>query len=286
MYCILARLTLVILLAFALPVRAQTIISSANDFPWDVEDNTGGDTGAIGDGGGDAFDAYGSIRIRVLDASSTILTDDEELSGFGLEHDGGRRWETTTPATVSGVEVSRALFAPSGTNYMRYVDTFTNMSSATRQVLVAWGGNLGSNGETTVAATSSGDLIISRADVWAVTIQNRDFDPAGPTQDPPVGYALGSPGNGVLTSVGEYTNNPFETPWPGNGNDTPAYVYHFTLGPSQSASLAYFLFRGGPIALAKATLKVLVAFPNFCGLSIAERAAILNWKGLGRIGCH
>lgn len=275
--------------------RAQTTVPSDNGHPWDVLDTTSSDTGGISDGGDDAFDGFGMVRLRTRDGSGTILTGDVELSGFGLVHDGGRRFSTTSPVSVDGVQVTRALYAPLATDYMRYIDTFTNTGGAARQIQVAWGGNLGSDSNTTVAATSSGDLSITAADAWALTIENGSFDSAGPATDPPVGYVFQDPASGWSQGVGDYFSIPFDTPWPGNGNDDPAFVFGtVVLAPGESVSLAYFLYRGleenttGPlgqtpvtgeeIAAAQTVLAALAVSPDFGDLAPAERAAIINWN--------
>lgn len=320
---------------------AQTTIDSANCNYWDVEDaNSYRDTGDISDGGQDAFDDWGSLRIRVLDGSANVLVNDGELCGFGLTWDEDRRWYSQTPVEAhdysycggdrpvfmqdggklkvgkaseakrphavappdSGIMVSRDLYAPLGTDYMRYLDTFENTSGALRDVYLGWGGNLGSDEDTTIAAASSGHLAIDTADHWAVTIENYDYDPAGPATDPPVGYAFRGEGDTTFVQVGDYYSNPFDTPWSGNGNDSNAFVYHFTLQPGQTVRLAYFLYRGieeerespicgggGPyapefipaagteITKAKNAVTALVANPDFGDLAPDVRASILNW---------
>jgi hypothetical protein len=178
---------------------------------------------------------------------------------------------------------------------MRYIDTFTNTGGTTRQIQVAWGGDLGSDSSTTIAATSSGDLSITAADAWALTIENSSFDPAGPATDPPVGYVFQDPASGWSQGVGAYFSTPFDTAWPGNGDDELAFVFGtVVLAPGESVSLAYFLYRGleenttGPlgqtpvtgeeIAAAQTVLAALAASPDFGDLSPAERAAIINWN--------
>lgn len=272
---------------------ANTNVISDNGQPWDVQDNTGSDNGSISDGGQDAFDGWGMIRIHTMDGSGAELTADVEISGLGLTYDGGRRFATTTPISVDDVQVSRALYTPAGTDYMRYIDTFTNTGSSVRQIQVAWGGNLGSDSSTTLSGTSSGDLSISVADAWALTIENPSFDPAGPATDPPVGYVFQDPAMGVFNRTGGY--GPFDNPWPGNGNDGIHFVFGtIYLNPGDSVSLAYFLYRGleeettGPlgqnpvtgeeIALAKTVLAELAVNPDFGDLSQVEIDRIVNWS--------
>lgn len=273
----------------AAPALGQTI-TSANGQPWDIASSTGD----IIDGGQDAFDAWGRLQTEIRDGSNAVVSGWSTVTGLGLTLDGsGRIANTTAPALQGGVEVTRQLYAPVGTDYLRYVDTFTNTTGAVRNVDLMWGGNLGSNGCTTVQSTANGDLTITPADTWAVTIEECSFDPNGLATDPPVGYVLGS-ANGIMTgAVGESAP---PVPWPGNGNDGLTYRYQFSLPAGATLRLVYFLYRGleedrtGPLgqfpalgtesALARATVAALAAAPDLSGLSPAETATIANWGPL------
>jgi len=270
-----------------------TTILSNNGQNWDIDDNTGSSAGYVSDGSQDAFDDFGQVSVEVRDGAGVYIDDSDYMTGFNLNWDGDRRFNTLTPQTIGGVSVSRSLYAPSGTDYLRYIDTFTNTSGATRKLVVAWGGNLGSDSDTTVADTSSGDLTIGTDDSWAITIENDSFNPAGPATDPVIGYLIGVPGTGVFTGAVD-TGSLFGTAWSGNGNDNLGFEYTLTLAPGESASLAYFLYRGleeettGPlgqtpaageeIALAQTVMAALAASPNFSDLSPAERSQIVNFN--------
>lgn len=314
--------------------RAITLILSDNGQPWDIRDSSGPagvDDGSVAEGGQEAFNGFGSLRVRVLDQDDNAIVDEELLCGFGLTHDEGRRWFTTTPVEVgtgscgdtqteaeatsqthqssqnqrrsasvvpadsspSGVFVSRALFAPFDKDYLRYIDTFTNNSGATRKVVVAWGGDLGSDDCTLQARSSSGDRLIDFSDRWGVTIENCAMNPDGPATDAVVGYAFRGPTDVSFFNTGSFVSNPFTTQWGGDGDDAVAFVFQMTMAPDQSLSLAYFLFRGleeettGPfgqnpttgeqIAVAKAALATLLTNPDFGDLAPTERAGIVNW---------
>lgn len=327
-------------------VFAQTDIDSANCNYWDVYDSTSSyDEGCIGDGGQDAFDDYGYLQIRVLDQFGATIVDDEELCGFSLTWDEGRRWFSQIPveagfstcshggdyaslqdgkgksfhprkfhrplsiAPTSGIMVSRDLYSPLDSDYMRYIDTFQNTSGAIRDVYLAWGGDLGSDEGTTIAGSSSGDYDITNADQWAVTIEEEeDFNPAGPATDPPVGYVFRGTDDTTFASTGNVYDNPFDTAWGGNGDDGLAYVFHFTMQPGQTVRLAYFLYRGmeedtdppvcgqggeAPSAIVPAGSEILkakswatdmVANPDFGDLAPDVRASILNWPDVVSYG--
>lgn len=286
-------------------------LTSANGNVWDVMDNraTGSgnnnDTGMISDGGQDAFDGWGRLQVLVADPSQNELAN-QTVASLNMMYGGGRIWTSQNSQIVEGVRIQRQLFAPSYADYVRYVDSFTNESTAVRHVSVAWGGNLGSDAGTTLAETSSGDLAFDMDDRWAVTIQNQQFNPAGPAQDDaPVGYLWR--GQGDTSYQGTALYNPathFTMPWPGNDEDDLGYVFKLTLQPGQTATLVYFLYRGlaeevaGPgntywgemcfincvvppagsqIALAQTVLGQLAAAPDFCGLPASILATVANW---------
>ena len=257
------------------------------------------DSGGVNEGGQDAFDEWGDLRLRVFDGSGGLLAATPILGNFGLVYSPGHRWGTTTPVLTGTIQVARSLYAPSGADWLRYVDTFTNTSGASRTVWVAWGGNLGSDEDTLTVASSSGDANIDATDTWAATIEKDDPEP---TSDSPLGYAWRSPADTTYRGPGIFSQSVFTTPWLSGGNEDLGHTFKLVLAPGASASLAYFVYHGvaedvpGPrscdwygdcfqptpgsqVALAEATAAALAAQPNFCDLSPAEVGKIVNWPG-------
>jgi subtilisin-like proprotein convertase family protein len=281
---------------------------SANRNPWDVYESqfsldSGSeydDSGTVEDGGQDAFDGYGSLRLAVYDENGDALGGPGDgMAGFGLTYGGGHRWETTTAVVSETIAVARSLYAPAGENWLRYIDTFTNTSGATRTVWVAWGGNLGSDSDTVVTSTSSSDATLTPADTWAVTVQD-DGVVAG---DPPVAYILRAASDTSYQGPGQFFTDPFTTTWAMSGDDNLGHVFRLQLASGASASLAYFLYRGvaedttGPedcefyggcqpapaagseVVLAVSQAMTLAGHPAFCDLTQAEISKFVNWPG-------
>ncbi|MEP7356755.1 MAG: hypothetical protein ABI847_05910 [Anaerolineales bacterium] len=285
---------------------------SANQETWDVVDDQlypdGGDqsvlgSGGVNEGGEDAFDEWGDLKLRVFDGHDLLAATDI-LGDFGLVYSPGHRWRTTTPVLTGTIRVARSLYAPANANWLRYVDTFTNTSGSSRTVWVAWGGDLGSADDTLTTASSSGDANIGADDTWAATIENDDPDP---TSDSPLGYAWRSPTGTTYSGPGIFSNSVFTTPWPSGGNQDLGFTFKLVLAPGASASLAYFVYHGlsedggspnecyyygdcvlpapgSQVALAETTAAMLAAQPNFCDLTPAEFAKIVNWPGM--TGCE
>jgi hypothetical protein len=237
--------------------------------------------------------------VRVFTAPNTPL--DANIDHLGLAYAPGAAWQTTTPHSVGPVQVSRSLLAPAGQDWLRYVDTFTNTDSAAHVVWVAWGGNLGSDDQTTTRASSSGDTTLNAADTWAVTQQNFV---AGYSPDAVVGYALRAAGDTSYQGPFHTANIITSTVWASAGDDLLSHVYQLTLPAHATQRLAYFVYRGlaettsGPadcdfyggcvtpaagtqVTLVRNALAALVANGPFCDLPAAVRATIINWPGAG-----
>ena len=276
---------------------------SANNNPWDVYDGLlypGYDvTGAVDDGGQDAFDEFGLLRLRVYDLGGNLDTATGNLAGFGLVYQPGHRWETTSVVEADVISVTRRLYAPAHADWLRYVDSFTNFGVVTRTVWVAWGGDLGSDSNTELVTTSSGDAALTGADTWAVTRASV----VGVTNDPPVAYILRSPADTTYQGPGIFDSDPFTATWPTTGTDEIGHIFRLSIAPGATARLAYFLYRGlsesdlapqdceyyddcqpvpaanSEVTLAETRAAELAEGPYFCDLAPEVLAQIVNWPG-------
>ena len=129
---------------FPSAVLAQLNINAQNGQVWRIKNETGAMLGvptANTSNDPSAFDGegYGIMSLR-LGSTGALFTPDS----FGLALDGtGRRIDSTTAWTtasvqnlqagdgISGLSVTRRLDAPAGTNYIRYIDSFSNSSGST-----------------------------------------------------------------------------------------------------------------------------------------------------------
>jgi amidase len=171
------------------------------------------------------------------------------LKGFGLHHDGAGRFDSVTPVLTEGIVVARGLTTSKDTQYLRYLDTFTNSTTEERVVQVAWGGAAGAyddGGRVAVATTSNGDRKIDPSDAYVTVMQNANTV-ANPSQGPsghgPSAHVLGSKA-GVLTSVGDMYADPFTNPWPGFDPAHLGYVFTLRLRPGETRALLTFVVKG------------------------------------------
>lgn len=233
--------------------HATTRLPSADGQFWDIQDTSAWaqDSGGIATGGGaNPFNGFGYLKLDVRTAAGASLAHNLYIRGFGLAHDGGERFDSITPVFTSGIAIDRAIFAPRDTNYLRYVDSFTNTTREPRLLRVAWGGAAAAfedGGRLTVAATANGNRTIDLSDGFVTVMQNVRgvADPSrGPSGHGPSAHVLGSRTAGVLSRVGDMYADPFTDAYPGPDPSHIGYVFSFTLPPGETASLMTFVVKG------------------------------------------
>ena len=317
-------LALAILLGSTTHPAAVTRTPSADGQFWDIQDTSpwSQDSGGIATGGrAMPFNGFGYLKLEVRGRNSALLAANRYLTRFGLAADGAGHFDAITPVVAADIVVSRAIFAPPATDYLRYVDTFMNASDDERIVEVAWGGAVGAyeeGGLAAVATTSSGDRQVDGADTFATLMQNvrRVADPMrGPSGHGPSAHVVGN-ARGVFVRAGDMYANPFEDRYPGFDPAHIGYVFRLTLRPHETKALATFVVKGlsevydtggqgsvrirdGLVPDAPAGAKIpaagseiarvteiarkLVAAPDFSGLTPLQRSQIVNWDNAATV---
>ena len=230
-----------------------TPLPSKDEQFWDIQDTStwAQDSGGIATGGrANPFNGFGYLKLRVKGATNALLAKNEYLRGFGLAFDGGERFDSITPVLVEGVVVSRAIYAPKDQNYLRYYDSFTNVSTEERVVDVAWGGACGAyedGGQMAVAMTSDGNRQVDLSDQFVTVMQNskKVADPKqGPSGHGPSSHVLGTKITGIRRAVGNMYGDPFVEKWPGFDPAHIGYVFTLKLKPGESVALLTFVVKG------------------------------------------
>jgi len=251
----LVRHTLLALAAASLMTSASAAVTplpSADGQFWDIQDTSpwAQDSGGIATGGrANPFNGFGYLKLQAGQAGAPPAVRNQYLRGFGLAHDGGERFDGITPVLHDGIVVSRAIYAPKDTIYLRYFDTFFNSTSEPRAVRVAWGGATGAfedGGRVAVAITSSGDRRIDARDQFVTVMQNARavMDPMrGPSGHGPSAHVLGTK-SGVFTGAGDMYADPFTETYPGFDPAHIGYVFTLQLAPGQTAALVTFVVKG------------------------------------------
>jgi amidase len=322
----LAALALAILLGSTPRPAAVTRTPSADGQFWDIQDTSpwSQDSGGIATGGrAMPFNGFGYLKLQVRGPRAVPLAANRYLTRFGLATDAAGHFDSITPVLIADIVVSRAIFAPPASDYLRYLDTFTNASEEDRVVEVAWGGAVGAydeGGLAAIATTSSGDRQVDAADTFATLMQNvrRVADPMrGPSGHGPSAHVLGN-ARGVFVHAGDMYANPFEDRYPGFDPAHIGYVFRLTLRPRETKALATFVVKGlsevydaggegsarirdgvvpeapgggaakipaagSEIARVTEIARKLVAAPDFSGLTPLQRSQIANWNSAATV---
>ena len=314
-------LALAILLGSTTHPAAVTRTPSADGQFWDIQDTSpwSQDSGGIATGGrAMPFNGFGYLKLQVRGRGPVLPAGTRYLTRFGLAADAAGHFDSITPVVATDIVVSRAIFAPPASDYLRYFDAFTNASDEERVVEVAWGGAVGAydeGGLAAIATTSSGDRQVDAADTYATLMQNvrRVADPMrGPSGHGPSAHVLGN-ARGVFVHAGDMYANPFEDRYPGFDPAHIGYVFRLTLRPHETKALATFVVKGlsevydasgegsvrirdgvvpeaqggaakipaagSEIARVTEIARKLVAVPDFSGLTPLQRSQIVNWNG-------
>ena len=251
-----AVLTAAFMAALAIAqLHAVTRVPSADGQFWDIQDTSpwAQDSGGIATGGrSNPFNGFGYLKIRILRGDRSVVARNVYLRGFGLHlsKDGEHhRFDSITPVFQDGIVIARDITVWTPTNYLRYVDSFTNTTAEERIVQVAWGGAVGAyddGGRAAIATTSDGDRQLETSDSFVTMMQNatQASNPEqGPSGHGPSAHVLGNV-RGVLTSSGNMYADPFEDRYPGFDPAHVGYVFTLRLRPGQTSSLMTFVVKG------------------------------------------
>jgi len=153
------------MLALALPVSALTFVQDGNGYWWDFDID-----GAVADGSPtpvEATDAFDwAMRLRI-DGVLFPESANQSLDG---------RVVTTGPETVGALVVTRRAYVTdtAGQGWACFLEYLENPTASDISVTARIGGNLGSDGDTTVTASSSGDAVFGIDDRWVASDDNND----------------------------------------------------------------------------------------------------------------
>jgi hypothetical protein len=129
--------------------------------------------GGFVEAGGDAYDGYGELFVRV-GAANTLYTPTDPLAC--TYEDGDREIVYPTEASSGGLRAARKVFVPdTGLQFGRILDIVSNPTAAPITARLEFHGNYGTDSRTVVVATSSGDTVVGVGDAWAV-VDESDFE--------------------------------------------------------------------------------------------------------------
>ena len=228
-------------------------LNSAGGLPFDIAVGAFG-AGELIQGFDNAFDGYGRLMVGGTPYQPSKLTYSTADNGQSVVTGNGAAAELT---------VNREITVPDsgGQDFARTVDTFTNSSGSPISTTVQIVGNLGSDANTTVFATSDGTGVVSPNDQWIGT------DDADGTGTPAIIHYIHGPLGlkpGSVSLVG----------------DNIQWTYNLTVPAGQTVRLAYLTIVSTTRAVAVAAADTLVSVYGFGG----QAAAFLTPDELSSLG--
>ena len=241
-----------------------------------------------------SINGFGGIKVLVATTPAPRFNG-EIMRGYGLTFDGVNRFATTASIDLGGLTISRSVYINSSANWGRWLDSFSNTTTAPLTFRVAFGGQSGigiaGGNSSAIVNTSSGDAVVTAADAWVEAATPL----AGTTLvGGPQVTVLGSPTTpaapfgGAMTFAGNWLFDTFSQPlsYVGHERNFQAYVNTITLQPGESRSLLHFVVLGpmvngassaGVRAAVEATATSLAAAPEIGDLTLAEICSIHNF---------
>jgi hypothetical protein len=193
---------------------------------------------------------------------------------------------TTATTSVAGLDVTLQFFLSRDLPVARILVSLQNPGAGTVTTQVTLAGNLGSDEDTTVEATSSGDAGLTDADRWVIT-SNGPNPTFPPFPDPVIGTVLFGPGDPAVRLRGSGFAD----------LDNVVVSFQVRVPPGEIRHLMVFTQLSATPAAAAAAIatfddnQALTDAGLLSGLDGATQARIVNWT-LGfpricadRVGC-
>lgn len=186
---------------------------------------------------------------------------------------------TVTGATVnlSGLNVTGEYYADPNLPVIRALATLENPTNSAITIVFSLLGDLGSDGDTAVFSTSSGDAFVSPEDSWAISFQDRD---ESPPSDPVIIHVLNGPFAEVTPQSSFLVNTldgygfQYEVTVPANSTRSLMFFNALT-STTEEAAIAAELYEdiSSDSPFAETTL--------LSGLTDEQLSNIVNWNFFG-----
>ena len=220
----------------------------------------------------DAFDGYNAL---CLSSSATGPCETGNASYVMFNRNGAATLDGTCGGrqvlfgtqTMLGLQVTRKVFVPSNDSFARWQTVLTNPTGAPITVNVISSNNLGSDANTVIDSSSSGDASASTADYWVSTFQNY----SGTTSsDPRLAHVVWGPG-GAGPSGMTFAN----------GDDNPYWSFQVTVPAGATRILLHFVTGQPSRAAARAKAAQIATSPLSATAAACmteqERGEIVNF---------
>ncbi len=177
--------------------------------------------------------------------------------------DGGREAVCDT-VNIGGLMVQRKVFVPSTQHWARYLEILYNPTSSPISATVKIGGDLGSDGSTTIVKTSDGDATLDPGDRWFVT--DDSCDGCG---DPSLAHVFDG-ARGRINASGVYA---------ADGDDNPWYSWNVLIPPGETVVIMHFAVQHTDNANAISVAEGIKEEDSSitAGMSVKELKSLANW---------
>ena len=221
----------------------------------------------------DAFDGYNSLWFSQT-LTGPAATGNAAYVGYNnngpasLDAACGGRQVLFPNQTIYGLTVSRKVFVPSNDSFARWQTILANPTAAAITVNVISANNLGSDSNTRIDSTASGDAVVTVADNWLTSWQNW----TGTTSsDPRLGHVIWGPGATVTPNAINFVD----------GDDNPYWSFHVTVPAGATRILLHFVTGQPTKVAARAKAREIATSPlgvnEIACMSPVERAQIVNF---------
>lgn len=222
----------------------------------------------------DAFDGYNTACLGLNGATGSCQTGNASYliynqNGAATTDCGGR--QVVFPVkSMNGLNVSRKVYVPANDTFARWQNILSNPTGSPITVNLIVANNLGSDSNTIITGSSSGNAGAEVSDTWVATMQNY----SGTTSsDVRLGHVLRGTGTPNLAFVNF-----------ANGDDNPYWGYTVTVQPGTTQIILNFISGQPSKAAAAAKAAELAASPlppnAVACMTAGEQAQVVNFGAL------
>lgn len=269
--CLLCALAI---LGSATSADAQDL-TDGDGFLWDIE---GDGLGHVNNGTSDAYDLWPNLCVTTnlaLALADPCPTGDlYDAGGTAATTGAAGRELLMAPVAIAGLQVSRRVYVPdtAGEGWVRYLEVLQNTGGTDVTVRVRVGSvdstyaDLGSDGSTTVVATSDGTGVLSPGLVWFTTDDATDGG-----GDPSLGHRIDGAGGVEVITLAQNVQ--------GQGTDGFLWEYgDITVPAGGTAMVMFFLTQQNNRADAQTVVSAFMpeSMPALL-VDIADPGQIVNW---------
>jgi len=221
----------------------------------------------------DAFDGYNSLALSLNNSFAQPQAGNANFVFYNrngpatVDSSCAGRQIILPVRNAAGITMQRKVYVPADDGFCRWLNIFTNTTGAPVTLTAMISNNLGSDSNTQVTATASGDLTADVSDEWVATFQNYS---GSKSSDVRLGHVLRGVGAPVGLAGIHFAN----------GDDNPYWGYTMTLAAGETGIIMNFA-TGKPskaAAAAKAAELALLPPGALACMSLTELSQLKNFS--------